>query len=126
MVAAEGLASIHAPALASIADAPGIDTHLLAERLAIDPAKARRIVGQLKGRNLIETFSVEGRRSPGLRLTPAGAELRERLRPQVTAVEDRILAPLSESERELLKELLSRVIKANDAKEEGVGGAERE
>jgi DNA-binding MarR family transcriptional regulator len=55
-------------------------------------------------------------KTPGLTLTITGQNLRERLRPSVMAAEDRIMAPLSDSEREVFKDLASRVIKANDVK----------
>lgn len=113
----EGLLSLDAPALASIADAPGIDQRQLAERLAIDLGRAKRVVRRLEDRELVEQMpNGSGRRSHGLRLTPAGLALRERLRPAVIAAEDRIMAPLSQSERETLKDLVARVIKANESK----------
>src|SRR5688572_5672013 len=117
VVKPEGLISLDAPALASIADAPGIDIRKLAERLAVDLSKVNRIVRKLQQRGLIEQpANAGGRRSRGLRLTPAGLEVRERLRPAVIAAEDRIMAALSQSERETLKDLLARVIKANESK----------
>ena len=117
VVKPEGLMSLDAPALASIADAPGIDIRKLAERLAVDLSKVNRIVRKLQQRGLIEQpANAGGRRSRGLRLTPAGLEVRERLRPAVIAAEDRIMAALSQSERETLKDLLARVIKANESK----------
>jgi DNA-binding MarR family transcriptional regulator len=115
VVEPEGLASLDAPTLASISDAPGIDVCQLAKRLAVDLPKAKRVVRRVMERGLVEQVSAAaGTRSRGLRLTPKGLEVRERLRPAVIAVEDRIMAPLSESERETLKDLLARVIKANE------------
>ena len=54
VVKPEGLISLDAPVLASIADAPGIDIRKLAERLAVDLAKVKRIVRKLQQRGLIE------------------------------------------------------------------------
>lgn len=113
----EGLASLDAPALASIEDAPGIDRQELAERLAIDRVKSNRIILRLTRRGLVEqTPKDDGRRLRGLRLTPSGLEMRERLRPAGIAEEDRVMAALSERERETLRELMTRVIRANGIK----------
>jgi adenylate cyclase len=117
IVRPDGLGPLDAPALASIGDAPGIDCRKLSERLDVDLPRTKRIVKKLEQRGLIEQApNAGGRRSLGLRLTPAGLEIRERLRPAVFAAEDRIMAPLSQSERETLKDLLARVIKVNESK----------
>ena len=46
-------------------------------------------------------------------LTRAGLEFQSALRLEVIAAQDRLMAPLSEHERETLKDLLARVIKAS-------------
>jgi adenylate cyclase len=115
-----GLAFLDAPVLASIEDKPGIDQHELAEWLAIDIKKAQRIVRRLEQRGLIEKVpNTSTRSSQGLALTEAGMEIRERQRPAATAAEDRIMAPLSETEREMFRNLAARVIKANEVKNRG-------
>jgi adenylate cyclase len=112
---AVGLEFLDAPVLASIEDKPGIDQRELAEWLALDIRKIKRIVGRLEQRGLIEKVpNASARSSPGLLLTPTGMEIRERLRPGATAAEDRIMAPLSQLERELFQNLAARVIKANE------------
>jgi adenylate cyclase len=112
-----GLEFLDAPVLASIEDKPGIDQRELAEWLAIDIRQVRRIVGRLEQRGLIEKLPDAGARSSqGLGLTETGMAIRERLRPLATAAEDRIMAPLSEAEREMFQSLAARVIKANEAK----------
>ncbi len=57
-----------------------------------------------------------GQKAQGLRLTASGLQVRERLRPAVIAAEDLIMAPLSETEREMFKDFAARVIKANEVK----------
>lgn len=112
-----GLAFLDAPVLASIEDKPGIDQRELADWLAIDIRKVRRIVTRLEVRRLIEKVPSAGARSlQGLTLTETGTATRERLRPAATAAEDRIMAPLSETEREMFRALAARVIKANEVK----------
>jgi DNA-binding MarR family transcriptional regulator len=63
-----------------------------------------------------------GGRSPAFGPTPAAAEILQRLRPPIRAAHDRIMAPLSDREREMLLDLLGRVIKAGDVK---AGGGDR-
>ena len=60
-----------------------------------------------------------GGRSQAYGPTPAAAEILDRLRPVIRAVQDRIMAPLSDREREVLIDLLARVIKAGDVKAGG-------
>jgi DNA-binding MarR family transcriptional regulator len=103
-------------------DKPGIDQRELAEWLAIDITKIRRIVGRLEQRGLIAKVPNASAQSlQGLALTETGMEIRERLRPLATAVEDGIMAPLSETEREMFQNLAARVIKANEVKKRGEG-----
>jgi DNA-binding MarR family transcriptional regulator len=58
-------------------------------------------------------------RSGGFVVTPTGGKVVERLRPILRAAHDRIMAPLSDREREMLLDLLARVIKAEDVKSGG-------
>ena len=51
----------------------------------------------------------------GLCISPPGREVRARLRPLATGAQDAVMTPLSEAERDELRSLLGRVIKASDA-----------
>jgi class 3 adenylate cyclase/DNA-binding MarR family transcriptional regulator len=113
----EGLIVLCAPILASISDAPGLDEAGLAKRLNSDRASVRRAVAKLVARGLvIKSANATSGRVQVLHLTPAGAEMHQRFRPLVNAMLDRIMSPLSDQERDLLQELLARVIAANQAK----------
>lgn len=113
----EGLVSFETGALASINDAPGIDQRRLAERLGIDLARARRLVSKLERRGLVERMPVAGSpRSAALRLTPEGQAVIERLIPTIRAALERVMAPLSDAERETLKDLLTRIVKADEVR----------
>ena len=118
VVKAVGLLELlEAPVLASIEDKPGINQRELAEWLAIEVKEAKRIVRRLERRGLIgKTPKASGRSLPGFALTKTGIEIRDRMRPLATAAEDRIMAPLSETEREMFQNLAARVIKANEVK----------
>jgi DNA-binding MarR family transcriptional regulator len=55
------------------------------------------------------------RRARLLRLSARGTKLRERLRPKAHLVQARLLGTLTPTEREILLELLVRVIEANES-----------
>jgi len=113
----EDLEPVEYGAIASIHDAPGIDPGQLAERMGIDLATARRIVKRLKRRGFVERSPKAGSgRSQVFGVTLAGGEILQRLRPAIRAAHDRVMAPLSDREREILIDLLARVIKTRDAK----------
>ena len=111
------LNGIDIPALASIIDEPNIGPRRLAERMGIEKPEARRIADRLEGRGFIErTHNEEFPSRISFCPTALGAETRLRLRAEVFAAQDRLLAPLSDSERETLKDLLGRVIEANSSR----------
>ena len=116
----EDLEPVEFAAIASVHDAPGIDQGQLAERMGIDLATARRIVRRLERRGFVEHLPKAGSgRSQVFVVTPAGGEILQRLRPAIRAAQDRVMAPLSDRERETLIDLLARVIKTGDVKAGG-------
>jgi DNA-binding MarR family transcriptional regulator len=93
---------------------PDIDQNSLAARLGIDRASASQLVDQLEAKGLLERrVNGHDRRARLLRLTARGEKLHRRVRPQAIAGQDRILADLSPAERELLIDLLVRIIASN-------------
>ena len=66
-----------------------------------------------------QTLNAGGGRSRVLSPTPAGIEVLQRLRPATRAAQDQVMAPLSDGEREMLLDLLARVIKARGVKAGG-------
>lgn len=112
----EGLTAVEPAVFASLHDAPGITERRVAERIGCDLATVHRMVKHLERREWIC-------RAPGVRgranlfsLTPVGLELYTRLHPPMLAVRDRVMATLSQHERESLQELLGRVISANETR----------
>jgi adenylate cyclase len=115
---AEGLRVIDYAALASLADAPGLDHHRLAERLSISIRKAAHVLKLLQSRGLVEAIPSTGSlRGQTFKLTPNGLDTRERLRPSIIAALDSIMAPLSDKERDTLRDLLTRIIQTHEVKE---------
>jgi DNA-binding MarR family transcriptional regulator len=93
---------------------PGIDQMGLAARLGIDRNSASVLVEELAIKGLIERrVKEEDRRARVLQLTGAGERLFLQLRKNNLAAQERILEILTPSERELLFDLLVRIIAAN-------------
>jgi DNA-binding MarR family transcriptional regulator len=116
MTAEADLTPLQYAALSYLCDEPGIDQNGLAARLGIDRTSAGQLVDQMEGKGLVER-RVNGadRRARLLRLSGRGTRLRERLRPKAHLVQARLLGTLTPTEREILLELLVRVIEANES-----------
>jgi len=102
--------------LSRVTGEPGIDQNAVAARMGVDRARVSQLAEELEALGLIDR-RVNGadRRARVLRLTPRGERLRARLQPAVRAAQMRVLAPLAPHERELLLDLLGRVVDANRA-----------
>jgi DNA-binding MarR family transcriptional regulator len=95
---------------------PDIDQNGLAARLGVDRNTTSLLVDRLETKGLLERrVSSEDRRARQLRLTTRGERLHARLYPITSAAQQRILGVLKPSERDLLLDLLVRVIEGNRA-----------
>jgi DNA-binding MarR family transcriptional regulator len=93
---------------------PNIDQNGLAARLGIDRNTTSLLVDRLEAQGLLERrVNREDRRARLLRLTARGEKLWRSLYPSTSAAQLRILHVLDPSERELLLDLLVRVIEGN-------------
>jgi DNA-binding MarR family transcriptional regulator len=119
-VAAETLADtdltpLQYAALAYVGDEPDIDQNGLAARLGVDRTNAGLLVNQLEAKGLVvRRVNGADRRARLLRLTSRGTRLFQQVGPRARKAQLGILAPLAPAERELLIELLVRVIAANE------------
>jgi DNA-binding MarR family transcriptional regulator len=95
---------------------PGIDQNGLAARLGVERSHVSLLVEELGKRGLVER-RVNGtdRRARILRLTSKGEGIFDRLRKKNAAANERVLDPLTAKERELLFDMLIRVIRQNTA-----------
>jgi DNA-binding MarR family transcriptional regulator len=101
-------------ALACIDDFAGIDQRRLAVLVGIDRTNAGQIVDELEAKGLVERrINGADRRARELYATSRGRDLRRRMRARMLAAQDRIMEPLAPKERELLIDLLTRVVEAN-------------
>jgi adenylate cyclase len=114
------LKGIDIPVLAAIMDEPGVRLRHLVERVGIERAAGERSVARLEQRRLItRTLGLGKPHSWLLSPTPEGTEMRLRLRAAVIVAQDRLMAPLSDQERETLKNLLERVVEADASRAPG-------
>jgi adenylate cyclase len=113
----EGLEPIEFATLASVHDAPGSDSRRLAERIGVPTAKALRYLKRLENRGLIQRKTAGAANGPGrYEITSQGTKLLLSVRPEIFEAMERVTASLSNDERKTLRELLVRVIEANEAK----------
>jgi MarR family transcriptional regulator, temperature-dependent positive regulator of motility len=102
--------------LAAIQDEPGSSQTFLARRLGVDAVSLCQMTDELEERKLVERrIDPDDRRARKLYVTRRGGSLRERLRPELLAAQERLLSSLSKSERTVLLDLLVRVVEANDS-----------
>jgi DNA-binding MarR family transcriptional regulator len=94
------------------ADAP-ITQHGLCKRTGMDPSSMVATIDDLEERGLVERRAhPSDRRAYALHVTEAGRETLSQGREVVKEVQDELLAPLDESEREQLRGLLIRLVTA--------------
>ncbi|MCC6886991.1 MAG: MarR family transcriptional regulator [Hyphomicrobiales bacterium] len=112
----EDLTPLQYGVMAYVIGEPDIDQSGVAARLGIDRNNASLVVEQLEAKRLL-TRRVNGadRRAKLLRLTPRGEKLHARVYPQAFGGQQRILSVLAPNEREMLLDLLARVIEGNRA-----------
>lgn len=110
------LTAVQFAALNVISEEPGIDQARLAGAIAYDRATIGGVVDRLEGKSLVERrVSRTDRRARELRLTPAGAEMLDRLRPVVAALQPTILAGLDEEERATFLRLARKAADAGNS-----------
>ena len=111
-----GLTPVEFAMITALEDAPDIDQGSLAARLGIDAVSAHHLIHRLDAAGYIERqVHPKDRRARTLRLTARGQALRDRLRADGRASQERILAPLAQRERTLFLEMLTRLVEAHEA-----------
>jgi DNA-binding MarR family transcriptional regulator len=102
--------------MAAVFETPGRGQRQLADQMGVDVVSFGQMIDLLEQRHLVKReLDPDDRRARRLYVTKRGVDLRSRLRPVLLAAQDRLLAPLSKSERTALLDMLVRVIEANEA-----------
>ncbi|MGE4337769.1 MAG: MarR family winged helix-turn-helix transcriptional regulator [Pigmentiphaga sp.] len=104
-----GVLSGHFGILEIVLDNPGINQRKIGEVLGLDKSSVSPAVTKLEKRQLITRRPGAIRRSYELFITPLGESLLQSLRTCADEHEEKLAAPLSAEERELLIQLLDRV-----------------
>lgn len=105
------LTSVQFAALDAIAHEPGIDQARLAATISFDRATIGGVIDRLEHKGLVQrVISAQDRRARQLHLTPEGGRLLDTIRPLVEALQDEILAPLSEAERAVFRTLAHKAL----------------
>ena len=113
--------------LSPVTGAPDLDQNALAARLGVARARVSQLLDEIDAMGLVDRrVNRADRRARLLRLTPSGERLRARLQPASIASQMRVFSTLRPDERELLFDLLVRVIESNSKLDRsGAGGRKR-
>lgn len=111
----------------SIDGEPDLDQSALAARLGVDRNSTSLLVGSLEAKGLLERrVNDADRRARLVRLTPRGEKLFAKLHPKAIELQQHVLDVLDPAERDVLIDLLVRVIEANpDRARPGAGRRKR-
>lgn len=94
---------------------PDVDQSRLAEIVSIDRVNTGRLVDELELRGLVERrFDEADRRVWRLRCTRRGLQMRKRLLPRALASQQKLVACLSQHDRETFVELMFQIVTANE------------
>jgi DNA-binding MarR family transcriptional regulator len=113
-LAGEDLTPLEFAVLRYVDEEPGVDQSGLCERLGVDRNSTSLLVNRLESNDLlVRRVNGDDRRARLLYLTPHGKRQHDRVRPKTFAGWKRMLSVLKPSERELLLDLLVRLIEEN-------------
>ena len=115
VVSAADLTTPQFAVLTALRSEPDIDQVRLSQRLGIDRSTTADVANRLEERGLLtrRRDDRDGRRNV-LALTRAGEELHDRTEPEILEVGERLVAPLTDSDRETLMRCLRAIIAAHD------------
>ena len=110
-----GITPVQYAALQAIANSPGIDQRTLAGAIGFDTSTIGGVIDRLDARGLVKRgYSETDRRVRLLSLTPEGRKLLKAVIPSMQVAQQRILAPLSESDRRDFMRILEQLVIANN------------
>ncbi len=94
-----------------LAQEPGVQPSVLAQRLELDRARISRAIGSLQSKGLIaRAHGNNNRREANLQLTPAGQQLHDALWPQIRAINLQLLNGMQPEHIELLEAQLQSLL----------------
>jgi DNA-binding MarR family transcriptional regulator len=112
---AHGLTPVQYAALNQVAKTPGIDQRTLARTIGLDTSTIASVIDRLEARGLMQRkASPDDKRVRLLALGEDGQRLLDEIAPGILRAQDRMLAPLSRSERAEFMRMLRVVVTANN------------
>ena len=112
-VAELGLTPVQYSALHAICQQPGIDQKTLAQSISYDAATIGGVIDRLEARGLVlRSMSPQDRRVRLISPTDEGLRILKAVIPRVLTTQERLLEPLSASERDELMRLMALIIEA--------------
>jgi DNA-binding MarR family transcriptional regulator len=110
-----GLTTVQYAALNMIDEVPNIDQARLSSMIAFDTTTLVKVLDRLTAKGLItRTRSQTDRRKQLLNATAQGREVVRKIQPMIDRAEQRILAPLSPSDRRKFMEMLTQLVNVNN------------
>ena len=112
---AQAITPVQYAALQTIQGAPGIDQRSLARSIGFDTSTIGGVIDRLEARGLVQRHTApEDRRVRQLMLTPEGAALLQQVVPGMLRAQERMLAPLSPTERKEFLRMTQLLVTANN------------
>lgn len=108
------LTHVQFAALLAVERFPDIDQTSVAKLVALDRQTTSNVMTRLIAKGLIERRQKD-KRTSALRITGAAKALIDVMQPRVQSIDDTILGPLSDAEREAFMLLLRKVVGSNNA-----------
>ncbi len=101
--------------LTIVSDNPGVGHIEISEELGLDRSNVANVVNRLANRGLlIQKISAEDRRKKNITLTKAGEKMVGDVEVKARRAQRKILSSLSESERTVFIDLLTRLVRENN------------
>jgi DNA-binding MarR family transcriptional regulator len=102
--------------LNALLEDPGEDQVTLARKVAFDAATFGSVITRLEARGWVQREpDAADRRRKLLWVTPEGAQVAQKMKRSVGRVQQRILQPLADAERDQLLVLLDRLVSAHES-----------
>lgn len=109
------LTAVQYAALAAIGAHPGIDATRLSEIIHFDRSTIGDVLDRIESKGWVRRTPAPGdRRVKSLELSAAGRTVLQQAEPGIRRVQERLLAPLTASERTTLVRLLARMADGDD------------
>jgi DNA-binding MarR family transcriptional regulator len=101
--------------LTIVSDNPGVGHIEISEELGLDRSNVANVVNRLASRGLLtQKVSLTDRRKKNIALTKTAEKLISQVAVKAQRAQKKILSPLSESERQIFVELLTRLVRENN------------